>query len=70
MRMITYDENFRGSTLLINRSFTGLSVLRTAILQEERDPTQVFHLNSEHSFYYFLQMYEACVNLCEFTEDH
>ena len=43
--MISHMENFRGSTLLINCSLS--AVLRTAILQEEGDPAQVFHLNME-----------------------
>ena len=42
---ISYMENFRGKTLLINCSL--VAVLRTGILQQEGDPTQVLNLNME-----------------------
>ena len=45
--MISYTENLPGSTLVINSSFVAVAVLRTAVLQEEGNPTQVFNLNSE-----------------------
>ena len=42
---ISYMENFRGKTLIINCSL--VAVLRTGILQQEGDPTQVLNLNME-----------------------
>ena len=42
---ISYNENFCGKTLIISCSI--VAVLRTAILQQEGDPTQVFNLNME-----------------------